>query len=65
MIAFTLRDPAGVEVPAYELSPSSANENSASLLPHGPLHAATAYTAHVTATVDGRPYDRTWHFVTA
>ena len=65
LTGFSLRDPSGAEVAAYTLSPGSANENSASLLAHGPLRPATAYTAHLTATVDGRAYERTWTFTTA
>jgi hypothetical protein len=51
-------------VPAYTLAPGVDTENSACLLPRAPLAAATAYTAHLTATVDGRAYERTWTFVT-
>ncbi len=61
---FTLSTPAGAEVPAYTLSPGAGNENSACLLSRAPLAPATAYTAHLTATVDGRAYERTWTFVT-
>ena len=64
LTGFSLHDPSGAEVAAYTLSPGSGNENSASLLAHGPLKAATVYTVHLTAVVDGRPYDRTWTFVT-
>ena len=64
LTGFSLHDPSGAEVAAYTLSPGSGNENSASLLAHGPLKAATVYTAHLSAVVDGRPYDRTWTFVT-
>ncbi|HEX6492818.1 MAG TPA: CAP domain-containing protein, partial [Candidatus Dormibacteraeota bacterium] len=60
LTGFSLRDPSGAEVAAYTLSPGSEDENSASLLAHGPLKAATQYTVHLTALVDGRPYDRTW-----
>jgi tetratricopeptide (TPR) repeat protein len=62
--SFTLRDSSGAEVPAYTLSPGPTDENSATLLPHGPLTAASRYTAHITATVNGRTYDRTWTFST-
>jgi hypothetical protein len=64
LTGFSLRDPSGAEVAAYTLSPGSANENSASLIAHGPLRAGTVYTAHLGAIVDGRPYDRTWTFTT-
>jgi cytochrome c-type biogenesis protein CcmH/NrfG len=64
LTGFTLRTPAGAEVPAYTLSPGVDTENSACLLPRAPLAPATAYTAHLTAVVDGRAYERTWTFVT-
>jgi tetratricopeptide (TPR) repeat protein len=64
LTGFTLRTPAGAEVPAYTLSPGVDTENSACLLPRAPLAPATAYTAHLTATVDGRADERTWTFVT-
>lgn len=63
--SFSLRDASGAEVPAYTLSPSALNENSATLLAKTPLKGGTTYTAHVTATIDGRGFDRTWTFRTA
>jgi Flp pilus assembly protein TadD len=65
LVALRLRDASGAEVPAYTLSPGADNENSASLLPRGPLKPASLYTAQITATVDGRAYERTWSFRTA
>jgi Flp pilus assembly protein TadD len=65
LVGFSLRDASGAEVPAYTLSPGADNENSASLLPHGPLKPASLYTAQITATVAGRAYERTWSFHTA
>ena len=64
LTGFSLRDPSGAEVAAYTLSPGPEDENSASLLAHGPLKPATQYSVHLTALVDGRPYDRTWTFTT-
>ncbi len=62
--SFSLRDASGAEVPAYTLSPSALNENSATLLAKAPLKGGSTYTAHLTATIDGRAYDRTWTFRT-
>ena len=63
--SFTLAGPDGVPLTAYVLPPSTDTENSASLLPAAPLKPATTYTAHITGTVDGRGYDRSWSFTTA
>ncbi|MGH7685694.1 MAG: CAP domain-containing protein [Candidatus Dormibacteria bacterium] len=65
MSSFTLAGPDGVPLTSYLLSPSTQTENSASLLPAAPLRPATTYTAHITGTVDGSSYDRTWSFTTA
>jgi len=63
--SFSLTGPDGSAVDAYQLTPSGETENSASLLPALPLIPATAYTAHIVATVNGKVYDHTWSFTTA
>ena len=65
LTSFTLSGPDGAALDGYLLAPSSSTENSASLLPAAPLQRATAYTAHIVATVDGQRYDQTWSFTTA
>ena len=62
--SFTLAGAGGASLPAYLLTPSQSTENSASLLPVAPLTAGTSYTAHIVATVAGRPLDRSWTFTT-
>jgi tetratricopeptide (TPR) repeat protein len=61
--AFTLAGPSGAPVqPVYTLPPSDQTENSASLLAGASLIQGARYTAHIVATVDGAPFDRTWSF---
>ena len=60
----TLRGPDGRALDGYAIAPDRADGNAITLLPIAPLAAATRYTGHVTATVDGVAYDRTWSFTT-
>jgi hypothetical protein len=60
----TVSPPGGSPLDAYTLPPGPDTENSSSLLTKAPLLAHTRYTAHITATVDGKPFDRTWSFTT-
>ena len=63
--SFVLVGPDGQAVAAYQLVPSAATENSASLLPVAPLARGATYTAHVVASDAGHGYDETWSFTTA
>jgi tetratricopeptide (TPR) repeat protein len=63
--SFSVTGPDRSALDAYQLSPGGETENSASLLPVVPLRAATAYTAHIVATVNGTVYDHTWSFTTS
>ena len=65
MHSFTLTSPSGAVLAAYVLAPSGSTENSASLLPVSPLVAGAAYTARISATVNGSAYSRTWTFTVA
>ncbi|HEX3606523.1 MAG TPA: tetratricopeptide repeat protein [Candidatus Dormibacteraeota bacterium] len=64
LVGLSLRDAAGAEVPAYTLSPTADDENSACLLPRSPLKPGSHYTATLSAVVDGQSLVRTWSFVT-
>lgn len=62
---FTLTDSQGHVLATYSGAPSAETENSAWILPVQPLAAASTYTAHIVATVNGSAYDRSWSFTTA
>jgi uncharacterized protein YkwD len=63
--SFTLAGPGGGSLAAYLLAPSHSTENSASLLPVAPLVAGGTYAAHISATLNGAQYQRTWTFTVA
>lgn len=66
----TLRAKDGPEVPCWLSTPEKPLPGvgpfrQVALVPKVPLAAATAYTAEVTAEVDGEPWARRWSFTTA
>ncbi|GAC1338055.1 MAG: hypothetical protein NVSMB29_03270 [Candidatus Dormibacteria bacterium] len=60
--SFTLHDATGHDLDVYAIPPSPESENSGAVLPRQPLHPGEQYSASVTASVDGRPFARSWKF---
>jgi hypothetical protein len=58
-----LLDSSGAPVSIYP-NPSECGTACYALIPTTPFQRATAYTAHVTGTIDGVPFDMTWGFTT-
>ena len=61
-----LVDPAGHEVPSYQLAPADAVAASEwAILAQQPLQPGATYTAEVTGKIDGQDFSRRWSFTVA
>jgi hypothetical protein len=58
-----LWDSTGAPITIYP-DPPECGTACYALIPTTPLQSATTYTAHVTGTIDGVPFDLTWSFTT-
>jgi hypothetical protein len=58
-----LWDSTGAPVAIYS-NPPECGTACYALIPMTPLQKATTYTAHVTGTIDGEPFDMRWIFTT-
>ncbi|MHB8507818.1 MAG: CAP domain-containing protein [Candidatus Dormibacteria bacterium] len=62
---YRVAGPGGATLPVYTIEPTLAgSENVLSMLPEKPLQAHTAYSAHVSGTIDGTPFALDWSFTT-